>query len=151
MEAIYKNNDINTLNLYDIHYTAHIINLVVKDILKEYLLYTVAEAELSNYINNFTDNTNKIKGLTNKIRRISTLIKYTREGQQLFNEGLEKYKKSGQIPTTYNKKIPLDNTTRWNSTYNMIKTALKLKEVIIYILNLTTNTEFKNYILTITD
>ena len=33
----------------------------------------------------------------------------------------------------------------------MIKTALELKEVIIYISNLTTNTEFKNYTLTITD
>ncbi|KAH8892228.1 hypothetical protein GQ53DRAFT_619355, partial [Thozetella sp. PMI_491] len=68
--------------------------------------------------------------LTNKIRRIATLIKYTQENQQLFNEAYNKYKKEGKIPATYNiKQIPLDNTTRWNSTYNIIKVTLKLKDL----------------------
>jgi hypothetical protein len=40
-------------------------------------------------------------------------------------------------------KIPLDNTTRWNSTYYMIKVALDLQQAIVYIANNTTNKEFK--------
>jgi len=60
---------------------AHIINLVVKDILKEYLLRSVIEEEFSNYINTLTLTTNtsshiKIKGLSNTIRRIATIIKH---------------------------------------------------------------------------
>jgi len=60
---------------------AHIINLVVKDILKEYLLRSVIEEEFSNYINTLILTTNtsshiKIKGLSNTIRRIATIIKY---------------------------------------------------------------------------
>jgi len=79
MEAINSNNAIK--NIYDIYYTAHIINLVVKDILKEYLLKSAAKEELSNYINTFIITTNtsshtKVKGLINKIRRIATIIKY---------------------------------------------------------------------------
>ena len=82
MEAINSNNAIK--NIYDIHYIAHIINLVVKNILKEYLLKLAAEEELSNYINTLTIATNisshtKVKGLINKIRRIATIIKYTQE------------------------------------------------------------------------
>jgi len=80
MEAINSNNAIK--NIYDIHYTAYIINLIVKDILKEYLLKSAAEEELSNYINTLIIATNisnhtKVKGLINKIRRIVTIIKYT--------------------------------------------------------------------------
>ena len=55
------------MKTYDIHCTAHIINLVIKDILKEYLLRSTAEEELSNYTNTLTSTTNtsnhtKIKG-----------------------------------------------------------------------------------------
>jgi len=49
------------------------------------------------------------------------------------------------------KKIPFDNITRWNSTYYMIKVTLELKEVVLYILNLTINNELKKYTLTNTD
>ena len=80
MEVINSNNIIK--NIYDIYYTAHIKNLVVKDILKEYLLKSVAEEELSNYINTFTiainiSSYNKVKGFINKIRRIVIIIIYT--------------------------------------------------------------------------
>ena len=80
MEAINSNNAIK--NIYDIHCTAYIINLVVKDILKEYLLKLVAKEELSNYTNTLTIATNisshtKVKGLTNNMGRIATIIKYT--------------------------------------------------------------------------
>jgi len=80
MEAINSNNAIK--NIYNIYYTAHIINLIIKDILKEYLLKLAAEEELSNYINTLTTATNssrytKVEGLTNKIRRIAIIIKYT--------------------------------------------------------------------------
>jgi len=80
IQTIYNKNP--TLKIYNIHYTAHIINLIVKDTLKEYLLRSAAEEELSNYISTLTLITNtssytKIKGLTNKIRRIATIIKYT--------------------------------------------------------------------------
>jgi len=69
------------VKIYDIHYIAHIINLVVKDILKEYLLRSAVEEELSNYTNTLTFITNtsshtKIKGLINNIRRITIIIKY---------------------------------------------------------------------------
>ena len=69
------------MKIYDIHYIAHIINLVVKDILKEYLLRSAVEEELSNYTNTLTFITNtsshtKIKGLINNIRRITIIIKY---------------------------------------------------------------------------
>ena len=43
---------------FAISYTAHIINLIVKDILKEYLLRSAAEEELSNYTNTPTLITN---------------------------------------------------------------------------------------------
>ena len=73
------------MKTYDIHCTAYIINLIVKDIFKEYLLRSAAEEEFSNYINTLTFIANtsshiKIKGLTNKIQRIVTIIKYTQEG-----------------------------------------------------------------------
>ena len=52
------------------------------------------------------------------------------------------------MPSNYNiTHIPLDNVTRWNSTFYLIKIALKLKEVIIYIANNTLNKDFKKNIL----
>ena len=88
-------------------------------ILKEYLLKSAQEEELSNYTNSiiynntiYSNNLAKSKGLTNKVRRITTLIKYTQENQQLFKEAFNKYKKKGKIPINYNIKcISLDNTT----------------------------------------
>jgi hypothetical protein len=84
--------------IYDIRCISHILNIVVRDILKEYLLQLAAEIELSNYTNTITNintiNNNIInKGITNKCRRIATLIKYTFENKTLFLEGIEKYKK----------------------------------------------------------
>ena len=102
--------------MYDIYYIAYIINLIVKDILKEYLLKSAAEEELSNYTNTLTTAINtsshiKVKGLTNKIQCIAIIINYTQEAQQLYKKGLKKYKKAGTILATYKKKIPLNNTT----------------------------------------
>jgi len=64
--------------MYDIYCIAYIINLIVKDILKGYLLKSAAEEELSNYTNTLTTAINtsshiKVKGLTNKIQRIAII------------------------------------------------------------------------------
>jgi len=67
----------------------------------------------------------------------------------LLLEGIKRYKKKGLIPFNYNEtRIPLDNATRWNSTYNIIFTTLELKEALSYINKITKNTNFKRYFLT---
>jgi hypothetical protein len=130
----YKTN--TNSNIYDIRCVSHILNLVVNDILREYLLKT----------KNNTTNTNL--NITSKIRRISTILKYNTEPKKLFYEGIQKYKNDGIIPSNYNiTLIPLDNSTRWNSTYKMIKTTLELKDAIIYVSKNTNNDEFQNIIL----
>lgn len=142
------------LKIYDIRCTTHIINIVVNDILKEYLLHSTTETELSTYTTTMitTSETSRPKNLITKIRRLATLIKYTTENRKLFLEGIEKYKRKGIIPTKINNKIiPLDNTTRWNSTYHMIKVFLELKPAINYTSGISTNKEFKNNALTETE
>ena len=143
----------NSLKIYDIRCITHIINIVVNDILKEYLLQSTSEAELSTYTTTITASESlQPKKLITKIRRLVTLIKYTTENRKLFLEGIEKYKKEGVISTKINNKtIPLDNTTRWNSTYHMIKLFLDLKPAITYTSGISTNKEFKNNTLTETE
>ena len=83
-----------------------------------------------------------------KVRKLATLIKYTYKNRKLLNEGIKKYKDEGVLPVNYNVKlIPLDNVTRWNSTYKMIKTTLELKRPLIYISKNTLNPDFINNIL----
>jgi len=62
---------------------AYVLNLIIKDILKEYLLKLAEETKLLDYINNIINikdinniNNNKITGLLNKIRQITILIHY---------------------------------------------------------------------------
>ncbi|KAI5460210.1 hypothetical protein BGZ63DRAFT_321932, partial [Mariannaea sp. PMI_226] len=119
------------------YFNSHILNIVAQDILKEFLSTNSSELELSNYINNTIslDNTNEEKEEINtsntiiiRLRRLISLIKYTNENKQLLEEGIEKYKKEGLLPSNLNKKtIPLDNSTRWNSTYYIINTAIELQ------------------------
>ena len=119
-----KNDTIN-----DIRYSAHILNIIIQDILTNSILHSK-----TNYIidNNDSNNSNiniKDLSITTKIRKLITLIKYTTENKKLLLEGIEKYKKEGLIPSNYKKnRIPLDNATRWNSTYNIISTTLELKK-----------------------
>ena len=67
---------------------AYILNLIIKDILKEYLLKSAEKPKLLDYINNIINikdinniNNNKITSLSNKIRRIITLIRYISENR----------------------------------------------------------------------
>ncbi|KAI8622836.1 hypothetical protein F5Y19DRAFT_468980 [Xylariaceae sp. FL1651] len=86
--------------------------------------------------------------ITFKLRKLITSIKYTQENRKLFKEGIEKYKREGFILLNYNKTIiPLDNKTRWNSTYYMIEASLTLKEALLYTAKNTNNIEYKNSIL----
>ena len=80
----------NPLKIYDIRCATHIINIVVNDILKEYLLQSTFETELSTYITtlNTPIDTFQLKTLISKVRRIATLIKYTNENRKLLLEGL---------------------------------------------------------------
>ena len=41
----------------------------------------------------------------------------------------------------------LDTTTRWNSTYYMIKTAIELKQPLTYVFRNTANKEYKRIFL----
>ncbi len=141
---------------YDIRCTAHIINLVVQTILRDYILNTKSKKNIIEYINEFINNEdndiyifdNNLDNIIIKLRKLINLIKYIQENRKLLFEGIEKYKREGVISSDYNViHIPLDNTTRWNSTFNMIKTAIDLKQPIIYISKNITNKEFKRYIL----
>ena len=110
---------------------------------------------VNNTITDNISNNNNIDSniiITTKLRKLATLIKYTQENKKLFLEGINKYKNEGIIPLNYNiTRIPLDNATRWNSTYYMIKIALDLQKAIIYTANNTTNKDFKQHMLTKTD
>ena len=97
---------------------AYVLNLIIKDILEKYLLKSAEETELSDYTNNIINikdinniNNNKITGLSNKIRRIATLIRYTSKNRQLFQKAIKRYKDKGLIRSNY-QFIPLDNATR---------------------------------------
>jgi hypothetical protein len=139
-----KNDTIN-----DIRCSAHILNIIVQDILTDYILHSKTDYIIENNDSNESNINIKDIFITTKIRKLATLIKYTIENKKLLIEGIEKYKKEGLIPSNYKKtRIPLDNVTRWNSTYNMISTTLELKEPLIYINKITKNTEFKRYFLT---
>ena len=124
------------------------MNIIVQDILSDYILHSQNGYIIDDSENNSNDSNNKISTIT-KVRKIATLIKYTTENRKLLLEGVDKYKKEGLIPFNYNKtRIPLDNATRWSSTFNMISTTLKLKDALIYINKFTKNTDFKRYFLT---
>ena len=67
---------------------AYILNLIIKDIFKKYLLKVAENPELLNYINNIINikdinniNSKKKISLLNKIRRIITLICYISENR----------------------------------------------------------------------
>ena len=138
-----KNNSIN-----DIRCSAHIINIIVQDILSDYILHSKNEYVIDDNNNDNNNNNNTDVSIITKVRKLATLIKYTAENKKLLLEGINKYKKECLIPLNYNKtRIPLDNATRWNSTYNMISTTLELKEPLIYINKITKNTDFKRYFL----
>jgi hypothetical protein len=65
--------------------------------------------------------------ITAKLRKLAILIKYTQKNKKLFLKGINKYKNEGIIPLSYNiTRIPLNNITRWNSTYYIIKVTLNL-------------------------
>jgi hypothetical protein len=141
--------------LYDIRCAAHIINIITQTILKDYILNNQTEKAISEYTDRLNENTNENENndiVTTKLRKLVVLIKYNLENRKLLIEGIEKYKKEGIIPSNYNTtRIPLDNATRWNSTYKMIKTAIDLKQPLIYIAKVTTNKDYKRYILTETE
>jgi hypothetical protein len=125
------NNLINKEFTYDIRCTTHIINLVITDILRDYLSHTQNSSTI-----------------ISRIRRLATIIKYNQEPRKLLFEGIIKYKHEGILPSNFNiSQIPLDNNTRWNSTYYMIKKTLELKEPLIYIAKNTENNEFKELIM----
>ena len=128
--------------IIDIRCAAHILNLVARDILRDYLRSS----------SNSTTTTTIDSTITSRIRRLASILKYNHEPKKLFTEGIHKYKTKGIIPLNYNIiHIPLDNTTRWNSTYYIIKTTLELKEPILYVLRNTENDEFQQLILNNTE
>ncbi|KAH6869903.1 hypothetical protein B0T10DRAFT_553575 [Thelonectria olida] len=117
--------------------------------IKEDLLFKYTNLDIV-YLNNnepieIEDNSN-FNTIINRIRRISILIKYTTGNKLLLDEGIIKYKRENKLPT--NKKvIPLDNSTRWNSTYYMLEATLELKLALVYIFNNTNNKEYKEIFL----
>ncbi|EEU33655.1 uncharacterized protein NECHADRAFT_89276 [Fusarium vanettenii 77-13-4] len=64
--------------------------------------------------------------LISRIRRLITILKYTQEPKMLLSEAIEKYTKEGLFESE-KRHIPLDNSTRWNSTYFMLRPSIKLQ------------------------
>ncbi len=131
----------------DIRCVTHIINLVVQDILQDYILNSKNNNNLIEYTTQFENESDLPTyniNITAKVRKIVTSLKYVQENRKLLLEGIEKGKRDKNITFNYNvTHIPLDNATRWNSTYNMINTFLMLKSAILYVQKFTSNKEFK--------
>src|SRR5690348_3767250 len=93
---LYKKNVNATVN--DVRCAALILNLVVQDILRGYILDVYNENDIVEYtdaintdasISNNTSTCNEM--ITTKVRKMATLIKYTQENRKLLLEGIEKY------------------------------------------------------------
>jgi len=101
---------------------AHILNLIVKDILKELKSGTMAEAKAQ-----FFESSNQQNGQLSaesavaKLRLVVLYIARSPQRRQHWKDLAEKF-------------VQYDVDTRWNSTYDMIHDALKLKlQLIQYI------------------
>jgi len=93
-----KNDIIN-----DIRCSAHILNILVQDILTDYILHSKTDYIIDNDDSNNSNINIKDLSITTKIRKLTTFIKYTTENKKLLFEGIEKYKKEGLIPSNYKK------------------------------------------------
>ncbi|RKF84230.1 hypothetical protein GcM1_135003, partial [Golovinomyces cichoracearum] len=124
----------------DIRCLAHIINLVVQTILKDFLR---SEDSLDT---NYTSI--DLKSLSSNYyymsKASSNVIKYTSEIKGLFKEGVTKAINESALTSNYKREdIPLDTPIRWNSTFLMISIALELRNPLTFIFRLTENKEYK--------
>ena len=81
----------NTIN--DIRCSVYILNIIVQDILTDYILHFKTDYIIDNDDSNNSNINIKDLSITTKIRKLATLIKYTTENKKLLLERIEKYKK----------------------------------------------------------
>jgi hypothetical protein len=124
---------------YDIRCVTHILHLVARSILNQFLTTTELNEQLSSFINgrllelnysntiveeeefNTPEFNSKLfniiviiniflliyKGLTTRIRRIATMVKYITEIKKLFQEGIRQAKEDDILPKSFNKRVIL--------------------------------------------
>jgi hypothetical protein len=128
----------------------------LENLYNEYLTIFTQQNNLDNNNITITDedinNISTKMNITARIRRLATILKYNHDIRPIIKDSIELNKRNGKIEKEYNiKNIPLDNTTRWNSTYKMIRVTLEFRPILEYINNNTNNKEFKLLMLTNTD
>jgi hypothetical protein len=95
--------------ILDIRCIAHILNIVIHDILLDYLSNSIIIIDLSTYTENIDNNENYKDiiednyNIITKVQRLATLVKYTTENRELLIHNSEKYKKNKILPFNYNK------------------------------------------------
>jgi hypothetical protein len=98
-------------------------------------------------INNISTKMN----VTARIRQLATILKHNHSIDSIIKDSIKLNKHNRNIKKTYVKNIPLDNNTKWNSTYNIIQVTLEFRPLLEYINNNTNTKDFKLLILTDTD
>lgn len=103
---------------------AHIINLTTKEILKY-----VKAGEASEGITILEDNSDENGSVIPKLRKLVVKINSSPQRRERFLKHLSIF------PEIKSLNLILDVSTRWNSTYLMLRRALLLREVNIKIYN----------------
>lgn len=104
---------------------AHVINLVVQDILQNINLVPSEESLSMDGEDEAEDSEiqgDRLSDIASKLRRL--IVKLRSSPQRR-----EKFERQCEVANIPPKRVLLDVKTRWNSTYDMFERALELREV----------------------
>ncbi|KAK0672243.1 ribonuclease H-like domain-containing protein, partial [Cercophora samala] len=151
---------------HDIRCIAHIFNLVAVDIFKAFISNSEIDDAINQYVNwvcyegeenwpglnlrpDFEASDQWFETAITRLRRMIVMTKHVTEVRKYFLQGIEHCKREKTLPKDFKKRvIPMDVSTRWNSTWNIIKAALEFRNVLEYVKKYSENEEFKAIFLT---